>query len=232
MRLGRLLAIGVILLLPNGSAFAAMITVNAVDQGWYNADGEHFPSIENYAVGICVPCTAAAVEFRNFFIFDLSGVAGPVTSATLRLSTRNFLSGDLTETYTLFDVSTPLASLAAGTGGVAAFNDLGGGVSYGSRIYSESDEDFVRDVLLAPSGVAAVQAALGGGFGMGGAVTSLSGAHDFESIFGDNVDPFTISLVLNTGRAVPEPAAMLLLGTGLTCLVARRRLRRSLADRA
>jgi hypothetical protein len=217
-------------LLPNGSAYAAMITVNALDQGWYNDDGEHFPLIENYAAGICVPCSAAAVVFRNFFIFDLSGVSGPVTSATLRLSTRNFLSGDLTETYTLFDVSTPLASLAAGTGGVAAFNDLGGGVSYGSRIYSESDDDFVRDILLGPSGVAAVQAALGGGFGIGGAVTSLSGNHDFESIFGENSDPFTISLVLNTGRAVPEPATMMLVGTALACLAVRRRRRRSFGD--
>jgi len=164
-------------------------------------------------------------ELRNFFIFDLSGVSGPVTSATLRISTRNFSSADPTETYTVFDVSTSPTSLAGGTGGVGAFNDLGSGVSYGSRIYSEPDQGLLRDILLNASAIAAIEGSLGGNFALGGAVTSLSGLHDFEAIFGELAnDPGTVSLVLETGRmsAVSEPASILLLGAGLAGLAARR----------
>jgi hypothetical protein len=224
MRFGRFLAISVMVLLPSGTAYADLITINAFDRGWYNDEGFHAPVIENYAAGRCVPCSLAASEIRNFFVFDLSGVSGPISSATLRLSTRGFSSADATEIYTVFDVSTLLASLAAGTGGVAAFNDLGSGVSYGSRIYSESDEGFIRDILLGGSAITALEAALGGTFGIGGALTSLSSRSDFEAVFGEAaLDPGTVSLVLETGvRDVPEPASLLLFGTALACLAARR----------
>ena len=89
-----LLAVGLLA----GPMAAGAVTLNAVDSGWYNDAGFHDATNQNYIAGLCSDCGGAV--FRNFFVFDLTGV-GPVSSATLRQHTRKFAdesrknSGDL-----------------------------------------------------------------------------------------------------------------------------------------
>ena len=62
-------------------------------------------------------------EYHNYFVFDLGTVNQAILSAQLNVAnpTGGYFSPDPTETYTLFDVSTPLAALqAAGSGQVDA----------------------------------------------------------------------------------------------------------------
>ena len=84
----------------------------------------------------------------TFFTFTVSSY-GSISSATLRLrfdATKGalialggpYLGTDPSETFTLYDVSTPLGSLSAGTGGVAAFNDLGTGTVFGSATLTDT----------------------------------------------------------------------------------------------
>jgi PEP-CTERM motif len=217
---GSLLTIG--MLAGSSPARAAIITLNAVDYGVYDESGQHVASHQGYAAGY-----DGHFELRNFFVFDLASVSGTIVSASLRLNTFyvNFYQQG-TSTYTLFDVTTPIASLiAGGTGLVGTFNDLGSGTTYGNRSYTFGDEFQVRDIALLASGVNALQAAVGGQFALGGTLPPplFRGFGLHQNVFGGccGIGP---QLVLDVEPVpVPEPATLTLVGFGLAAAVVRRR---------
>jgi hypothetical protein len=212
---------------------AGAFTLDAVDFGVYPHDGTHSPDppVALYRTGNCEPC---AEEWRSFFVFDLS-VPGTtpaiVTAASLRLDTLLYDSPDDSETIEFFDVSTPIATLTSGAGNatdnIAIFDDLGGGTSYGSRAYSEADENLVREIELDAAAVAAINAALGGSFAIGASLIDCATCLDpgqgladelvFADGFGDAGSAIK-QLVL-----VPEPSTALLLAWGLAGLAGRTR---------
>jgi Ca2+-binding RTX toxin-like protein len=152
-------------------------TINFTDSGWYDSTGFHGPTNQNYITG---------KTNRNFFIFDLSAVSEPINGAHLRLSmpVGGYNSPDATETYTLFDVSTPVATLQAGGSGLlSVYDDLGTGTALGSLEVSRDNVTAVVSVVLNAAGVAALNAAAGGQFAIGGAVTTPDGPLT-QSVFG------------------------------------------------
>ena len=202
-------------------ASAATIVLGAIDQGWYRQNGEHLVANPNYVAGM-----TGGNQFRNFFVFDLAGLTS-IQSAALRLNTEEYSSADPTETYTLFDVTTPIASLINGTGGLGAFDDLGSGTSYGSRVYSLGDEFQVRDLTLNPAALTALNLTIGGLFALGGALTSLDpSTPGNEFVFGFSGNNLA-RLVLETERDVPEPSTLLLVGAGAAVGLSRRFRRKS-----
>jgi subtilisin family serine protease len=157
------------------------VTLNAFDSGWWDATGFHDEFNDNYVTALL-----SGLEYRDFFVFDLSGVAQQIAAAELRVFNPydGFFSPDPTETYSLFDVSTPLGSLEASGGGqTAIFNDLGTGTNYGSQVVSPADNGQFVSVSLNSAGLAALNASLGGQTALGGALTSLSGEAD-QYLFG------------------------------------------------
>lgn len=171
-------------------------TLTATASGFYDQTGLHEPG--NYAVGWYVPGND---ELRDYFVFDLSAVSGTVTSAFLRLTTApptfiRYGSNDPSETYTLFDVSTTLPTLTGGTGGVAAFADLGGGTSYGTLVATTAIGETV-DVVLNAAGIAFLAGSTGE-VAIGGAMTTLAQGATNEFLFNSTSASLTRQLIVTT----------------------------------
>ena len=199
---------------------AEAVVLDAVDLGSYNNRDGHFPFPKWYMAGVCpIDLCEQPVVFNNFFVFDLQGL-GPVSSATLRLDNGQS-SG--TVTFTVFDVTTPIPSLVASTGGYpddAIFADLGSGTAFGSVVVDQPSG--LVSIGFNATGVAAINASRGGLFAVGGAVTnnpSVFGYVFLQPFFGTMG-----SAQLEVDSApVPEPASLLTLGVGLLGLGLRKR---------
>lgn len=215
------------------TASAATITLDATSRGWYNQNGQalstfHGAPTANYAAGQS-DNSGTLMQLRNFFIFDLPSLTETIVSATLRLTPRGYVSPDPSETYELYDVTTPLASLTDRSGGLAAYTDLGSGTSYGSRVFTLADAGTVPvTIALNAAALANLQAAAGARIGLGGALTTLGSGIADQYLFPVTDGRDSISqLVLETApvtdppAAVPEPASLALLGAGLVVLASR-----------
>lgn len=178
-----LIAVPLLFVLLTDSAWAdKTVTLNAIDSGWYNTSGLHNADNDNYIAGR----TLAAGELRNFFVFDLSGVRGSITSATFRIfnPATGYSSVDPFETYTAFDVSTPIAQLmASNEGRTDIHDDLGTGTSYGAVQIFDPSNNFVVAFALNPKALNHLNMSRGGLFAIGGALTSLRG-QDSEYLLG------------------------------------------------
>lgn len=225
--------IGLTLAAFTTTASASTVTLDATSRGWYMDSGQalagqHGLPTGNYAAGQSDDADGLH-EFRNFFIFDLPSLTDTIVSATLRLTPRGYRSSDASETYALYDVTTPLASLTDRSGGVAGFTDLGSGTSYGSRVFTAADAGVAPvTITLNAAAIAALQAAAGARIGLGGAVTTIDGSglpDQFLFPITDGRDSIS-QLVLETEpatppTAVPEPATLTLLGAGLVAVASR-----------
>ena len=170
-------------LIINGST-----VLNAVSSGWYSDAGFHASSNNNYIVGNCLPaiCDGGDGATRNdFFVFDLSGVAGPITSASLSIANPSaadnidppFSSdgfGGVPTTYTTWDVSTSIAALTAdATNATGTYADLGSGVFYGSTPANASTNGAQVMVALDGAALAEIRGAEGGQFAIGGTLGAV-----------------------------------------------------------
>jgi hypothetical protein len=212
----------------------ADVIVSWSDSGWYNSTGFHVDVNNNYIVGFqgeTVFPSGLPITYNDFFVFDLSTVTGPITSAFLSLfnpacPTCGYQSMSSTETFTVFDVSTPISELEATHGATTPlapeiFNDLGSGTIFGSRTVSAADNGTMVNITLNSDAIAAINANLGGMIAFGGSLTSLFDSAPPEVMFasGGNIPSDQRLLILNPVQA-PEPSTLLLLGIGLTVLLA------------
>jgi hypothetical protein len=216
-----------VLLTASTSVHGGDVSINSLDLGWYDNLGGHTPGNKNYGVGEVIDITTQSPT-RNFFVFD---VPASVTIPAARIRLFNpaspgpgYNSADPTETYTLFDVTTPIASLR-GQGGVAAYDDLGTGTVYGSVIVSSADNGRFVTIDLNPAALSALDAARGGQFAVGGAITTIDQPpRRTQNLFGWT--PATAIPGNTTLEIVPEPgAAAVVIVIAVPALLRRRRRR-------
>jgi hypothetical protein len=165
-----------------------IVQVDAVDSGWYSASGTHNSTVSNYLAGECAaPQCPQPVVFRNFFVFDLTAISGSILTATLDVEnpSTGYLSGDSSETWTAFDVTTPIPSLIAGGSGLTTtYADLGSGVSYGGAVVLPSTT--LVQVNLNDAALTALNASSRSQFALGGALTTLDAEVNREWVFGNS----------------------------------------------
>jgi len=183
---------------------------------------------------------------RNYHTFDLSGLTGTITGATLRVwvdqvdgapgsgigneTGAPYQSSDPFEDILLYDVSTDAATLASTDPGVDAFNDLRSGNTYGTlRVDADDAGEYIETALNAQA-IADLNAAIGGTWSIGGAL-------DFDGSYGEtasfiservlhddnNLGNDLPSQLVLTGSVVPEPASATLLLLTAAATLRRRR---------
>ncbi len=210
------IALGVVAITASAQA---QVVIDTTDRGWYDNTGFHDPANDNYGVG-----NASRITVRNWFVFDLSTI--DVEIVALQLMAWNpvfgFISEDAFETYVNYDVTTNLTDLVDGLGGVPAYDDLGSGTVYASYEASKADDGTTVVINLNAAAVADANAAAGGLWGIGGAITTLIKGGDLEYFFGftgggNNADT---QLVVTL---IPAPGVLALLGLAALVGPTRRR---------
>jgi hypothetical protein len=165
-----------------------LIEIGAIDSGWYTDSGFHGPDNTNYVVGECyLPQCPNLVIFRNFFVFNLSGISGEILSASLVIENpmNGYNSNDPSETWTIFEVNTPISALVAGGSGLTdIYEDLGSGPMFGNAVVTPTSS--LVQVDLNQAGIDALNAKIGEQFAIGGAITTLDNEDNNETVFGNS----------------------------------------------
>jgi hypothetical protein len=227
-----LAALGLLLAAAAGVK-ADTITLTATDSGWYDSTGFHDSTNKNYISG------SIGNTYHNYFVFGpISIPAGQsIVSAQLSLSNpttpnAGYSGPDGGLTYSNFDVSTAIATLEASqTGRTDIFNDLGSGVNFGNtQVGPGNNTSGVVLVNLDAAAIAALNAAAGSSFAIGGALSTTGDSQYIFGFTGGNGGSGDVKqLILVTAplaTTVPEPSTLLLFGiatAGLTAYRSRRR---------
>lgn len=154
--------------------------IQASFTGWYDYTGLHQSGNPDYIAGNCsLGACGGAAAYNDFFVFDLSGVSGPITSAQLSIGNPGApypgYSGAASATYSNYDVTTPIATLEAGnTGATGIYNDLGSGVLYAATGVSTADNGTQVLINLDADALTALNAAEGGQWAVGGTLGTFS----------------------------------------------------------
>lgn len=165
------------------------VQLGDVANGWWSATYTNTPDNSNWFVGTF---DGGADWLNDFFVFNLVGQLQQgqvVTGASISISDPSGPYGGDSGTppfnYSLWDVTTPIATLEYTSGTNAAiYNDLGSGVEYGSTAYG--GDAYSVSLGLDAAAVTAINAAANsdsGNFAIGGTL-SASAAPDAASTAG------------------------------------------------
>ena len=109
------------------SSSAQATSLTAFDQGWYDEAGQHYANnLNSYTV---------AGFYRSFYAFDLSTTTAAASAISITFTANNgYTRGG---TLGFFDYIASVSSLLDGTGGAAAYRDIGDGWMFGQAALAQ-----------------------------------------------------------------------------------------------
>jgi len=135
-------------------------------RGWHTGGGAgHTNNNDNTLTG-----TSGSTIYNSYFVFSLVGfTATTITEVKLELELESYSSTDANETLSVWDVSTPSATVEASGTNATIFNDLGGGVKYGMATVTSASVSATTPVpfVLAAQANTDLKAKLGAEFVVG-----------------------------------------------------------------
>lgn len=208
---------------------AGIVTLDQVDRGWYNEYGYHYSENDNTVMHY-------GAGYNAFFMFDLSSVVDPVTSATLELELEQYYwPGQTAVEVDVYEVLTPASTVTAdhvyGIEGIAIHEDLQDGLVFGSATVMGSDVGSIVSFTLNSSAIDHINSMLGGQVVFGLHTDTTGDIYDhIRWSEGGDVRHHQLEL-LTTPNAVPEPASIAIFGLGAIGLgiAARRRQQKAKA---
>ena len=217
-------------------ARADVVVLNTSDRGYYYDYDFNEPTNKNYLTGQ-IGDGSTATGFHSFFSFDaLSGLNGPIVSATLSLYNPDggYDSTQASETLTIGSFSGDVATLNGGGTVSGEYAALGSGTVFGTQSVSAADDNKFVDITLNADAIAFLNANGGSAFAFGGYLAGIP-ANDGDSrfVFGgsafivSNDSNTVLTLVTNPVSAVPEPRVAFLLIPGMLGVIAAANRRRS-----
>lgn len=159
-------------------------------RGWHSSTGGHSTSNENTLTG-----DYSGATYNSYYVFTLTGfTATSIQGVTLQLQLENY-SGDATESFTVWDVTTPAANVENTATDVNIYNDLMTGVSYGTGTAMSSQLNQLLSVPLNAQAAMGATAKLGQDFVVGVHVDTAPGYIRFGHT-GSGATPTTIQLAI------------------------------------
>jgi len=173
--------------------------VTAAGQGWMTSGFSNGNNPSNsYLAGNCGAGDCYTGEFRNFFQFAIPKLDEPVISASLVLDT----------SYLALDQASYAQYQVTSLPDIFGFDDLGTGTVYGSQTYTASNQNMGESIALNGAALAAIQAAAGGVFQLGGRVSSpvnFGGDQADELVFGRTDAPQELEIVTGSDTLTVAP---------------------------
>ena len=202
-------------------ALSATVEVFATASGWVLPNGDtngRDPLTSNYIVG---GPDSRGMFYRNFFVFDLTGVADEVQSATLRLMNpvNGFYSRDsASETYTVRSLPTDPSNLLPDNWPLylPLWQMISTGTTLGNVTVTNASNGTIVDIVFNQAGIDLLNTSLGGYVAFGGLLSSNADLAYPRQLFANSGGGLYRALVMDTAPApVPLPPSLFLLLGGL-----------------
>jgi hypothetical protein len=169
-----------------GIALAGNFSIGAYDTGSYRQDGTHNPGNTGYDVDAGV---FDYTDHNAFFAFNTSSLKGRVvTASSFQVNSYGIHNSYSNPTVDFYHVSSSAATVTSG-GGVAVFNDLGSGTTYGSRYMPASNTNYATNLNAAAN--SAIQSSAASGSFLIGASLDDGGSASYGAFQGSQLDSNT-----------------------------------------
>ena len=171
----------------NGTPDCAELMTRTIDvkkvgtniwRGWYSDAVAHTTINDNTITGI-----TTGQNYHSYFVFSLAGfTATTIVEVKLELELESY-AGDASEVISVWDVTTPAATVEADGNAIAIYNDLGGGLQYGMATVTAASVSTTVPVpfMLNAQAATDLKAKLGGDFVVGLKVDVAPGYVRFSS---------------------------------------------------
>lgn len=158
----------------NGTPDCAELMTRTIDvkkvgnnywRGWYCDAVGHTTANDNTITGLL-----STQSYHSYFVFSLAGfTATAISEVKLELEVSNYTSSDSSELMSVWDVTTPSTTIEPDGSAIAIYNDLGGGMQYGTQTLTSASISTTTPAVFMLNAQAAsdLKARLGGEFVVG-----------------------------------------------------------------